>query len=336
MARHPQPFYRTARAAWFVQVGKRQINLGPDKKAAFQEYHRLMAAEGIVAVAPGKLAIHDLADLFLDHIQRHKATATYEWYKHFLVEFDKAHGRKPARDLKPHHLETWLDSKEGWGPSTRRGAITAVKRLFAWAKQGGRIDANPLADVRRPKMGRRVVMDDDGAAAFFAALEPGPLLDFATAMIETGCRPGELSRVEAATIDLGRSLMVVTGKTGARDVMLTAKAKELIGRLMAGRPTGSVFLSPRGKPWNNNSLRCAFRRLRARTGIKGAVPYALRHLFGSRAIERGVDSLVVAKLMGHSDVSMLQEHYVHHRAEALRIAAEKATGGAAGGGGTPP
>ena len=41
-SKFPKPFYRTARNAWFLQVGGKQIKLGPDRDAAFRRYHELM------------------------------------------------------------------------------------------------------------------------------------------------------------------------------------------------------------------------------------------------------------------------------------------------------
>ena len=50
MAHQPKPFYRSARKAFYVQLGKQQIKLiaGPDdaatEKAAWVEFHKLMVA----------------------------------------------------------------------------------------------------------------------------------------------------------------------------------------------------------------------------------------------------------------------------------------------------
>lgn len=42
MPRFPKPWWRSERNAWFVQVGRRQVNLGPDREEAFAKYHELM------------------------------------------------------------------------------------------------------------------------------------------------------------------------------------------------------------------------------------------------------------------------------------------------------
>ena len=42
MAHFPKLFFREKRRLWYVQIDGKQLHLGPDKEAAFAEYHRLM------------------------------------------------------------------------------------------------------------------------------------------------------------------------------------------------------------------------------------------------------------------------------------------------------
>ena len=43
MPHFPKPFFRTGRGVWYVEIDRRQINLGPDRDEAFRHYHELMA-----------------------------------------------------------------------------------------------------------------------------------------------------------------------------------------------------------------------------------------------------------------------------------------------------
>jgi len=56
--------------------------------------------------------------------------------------------------------------------------------------------------------------------------------------------------------------------------------------------------------------------------IEGADVHTLRRSFGSKLIEQGVDILTVSKLLGHSSVSVTQNHYIHllddHLAEGIK------------------
>jgi integrase len=57
--------------------------------------------------------------------------------------------------------------------------------------------------------------------------------------------------------------------------------------------------------------------------------YNFRHTWASNALKRGVDSLTVAILMGHTDPSMLAKVYAHlaHDPTFLRSAANRAIRG---------
>ena len=41
MPHYPKPFFRESRQLWYVQLNGRQINLGPNRDAAFTRYHDL-------------------------------------------------------------------------------------------------------------------------------------------------------------------------------------------------------------------------------------------------------------------------------------------------------
>ena len=43
MPHYPKPFFKPSRKTWYVQIGPRQHNLGPDRDEAFRRYHELMA-----------------------------------------------------------------------------------------------------------------------------------------------------------------------------------------------------------------------------------------------------------------------------------------------------
>ena len=43
MARFSKPFFKKARGVWYVEIRRKQINLGPNREEAFRKYHELMA-----------------------------------------------------------------------------------------------------------------------------------------------------------------------------------------------------------------------------------------------------------------------------------------------------
>lgn len=324
MPRAPKPWYRKDRKAWYAWIGGRQIRLSEDYKEAVAIFHRLML-DASRPTARVDLTVPVLCDLFAGHVKRTLAPTTFAWYVGHLERWAGHCNARKADSIRPKDLTAWLAKHADWSPSTRRGAITAVKRAWAWAVAEGHLAANHLAHYKRPPMGRRAVMSPDDVPTLIAAIRPNSALsDLVTGLLETGCRPGELAGITAADVAPGGDRAIVRGKTGERTVYLSSRAADLLAQLAIKHPEGPLFRNSRGHAWDRNAMRCAFRRLRRKTGIEGATAYALRHLYATLAIERGVDPLTLAELMGHRDVTMLREFYVRHREDQMRRAAEQA------------
>ena len=91
----PKPFFRKAKHAWYLQLGKRQISLGPDRDKAFERYQEILLHErGQISAHNSALTAAQVSDLFLDWCQRHNEPRTYDFYKKFLQDFCDMHGRR--------------------------------------------------------------------------------------------------------------------------------------------------------------------------------------------------------------------------------------------------
>jgi integrase len=154
-------------------------------------------------------------------------------------------------------------------------------------------------------------------------------------MEQTGCRPGEVASVTAGQVDLGAGTWTfkrhktVKKTDKPRVVYLTPAAVELTRRLAAAHPTGPLFRNSRGEPWNRNSVRCRFRRLRVKLGLGGGVvAYTYRHSYATAGLEAGVPIATMAELLGHTSTDMINEHYGHldQKTAHLREAARRAAG----------
>ena len=68
---------------------------------------------------PDALAFATLADRFLGWVQRNRAPATYEWYRYTLERFVQKYPDLLARDVRPYHVEAWVDGY-GFSVNSRR------------------------------------------------------------------------------------------------------------------------------------------------------------------------------------------------------------------------
>jgi integrase len=387
MAHFPKPFFKKARGVWYVEIKRKQINLGPDRDEAFRTYHAMMAQPQRQSAASGSLAA--IFDAFLEWVQINRAPDTYEWYRYRLQRFLDHHPDLLADELRPYHVENWACSY-GLSRTSRRNYLRSVKRCLKWAKKQGYIDRNPIEDLEVPSAdAKEVYVAPDEFQVMLGFTRNQSLEDICVVTYETGCRPQESLIVTADNVDLPNQRWVFTkseskGKRIVRAVYLSETALAITNRRMLTYPSGPLFRNTRGGVWSADAVNCCFDALRQRMGrarmaetgeeipndaiehlipslvstktVKGTIRdktaaelraeakrklinrrvielvsryslYALRHSWATNALQKGVDALTVAILMGHEDPSTLSKVYQHltlnpaHMLEQARKAA---------------
>ncbi len=390
----PKPFYRKSRDTWYVEVDGRQINLGKDREIAFQRYHAIMAAPPEVrpshAMGTGEgLKLTELFDRFLDWVKQHRSPDTYVWYQYRLQRFADRFPDLTMGQLRPYHVQEWVDSFPDHSPTTTRNYMRSVKRCIKWGQTLGYIDTNPIQHISIPaSTPKDVYLKPEEFSQLLSETRDANFRDLLEVTYETGCRPQESLRIEIRHIDLPNQRWVLPrseakGKQAPRVVYLSDKAIEITRRLIDDRTAGRLFLNSNGKPWTTNAVNCAFQRIQHRMGmaemkrqgisvgeekIAELIPtlskthrvgkkvvakneaelrheakrkltyqmaqesapkyslYSLRHSWATNALQRGVDALTVAILMGHKDPSQLAKVYQHlsHNPKHLLEQAKKA------------
>jgi hypothetical protein len=149
MARRPKPWYRESRKSWFVTLRGVQHCLGRNKREAFDRFYELMQQKP----RERKVSAESLAvvfDTFLEWVLENRSPDTFEWYRSRLQQFIKRHPDLRVSDLKPFHVQRWVDSYVGHSPTTKRNNIRSVKRCLHWAAQQGYVTHSPIASLPAP------------------------------------------------------------------------------------------------------------------------------------------------------------------------------------------
>lgn len=244
MPKTPKPWFRNGRG-WFVTIAGKQHNLGRNKKEAFERFYRLMSEPQETRSLSGRM-LAVVIDDFLEFVQRNRAPDTYRWYRDLLQKFIACHATLKVDDIKPFHVQRWIDSYQHLAKTSRRNHIRAVKRCIRWAKSQGYINHNPLEDLTAPAAERKeVFISHEEYKEFLAFTKTQSLRDLFEVTWETGCRPQESLRVEARHVDHDNKRWVLPvseakGKRYTRTIYLTEQAYNITNRLALSYPKGQL------------------------------------------------------------------------------------------------
>jgi integrase len=313
---------RKGRPGWFATVNGRQVNFGLDFDEAKKAFHASKASNR--PVDRSKLLVGPLVDQYLEAASTEVAATTHTNYAWYLQQWVNFAGYRVASTLRPLDLTAWCKSRPRWNAGTRRTAIEIARRWSRWCKAEGYLDSDPLEGAKLPKVKPREGAAAGAIDAFLSRVTSPTLRDIATVLLDTGARPGELCTLSASQIDFEASTAEVVGKMGKRTISITARALAILRRLADRWPSGPLLRTCYGNPWDASSLNRQYRAICERAGVK-VVPYHARHALWARAHRAGVDSIVVAKQLGHVNLKQLAKRYAHVEPAMLRDAVERAS-----------
>jgi integrase len=298
---------------------------------------------GIEELKPAPL-FRDFAPRFLEMVGpelKPKASLRYA----VSVGLPDAKKEKLARNLSAHFAAKSLDEiradainlykearlAEGRSSSTVNRDLACLRRILSKAVQLEIIPSSPFF-ARRVEFlrehGRERILSFEEERRYVAVAKQ-LLRDVATLMLEMGLRPCEVFALRPENLHLwavSPYVHIPGGKTqnATRDVAVTVKVLPVL-KARLSQVRGSYLFPLRvgtGFDWNRpmTTVQKAHREALEKSGVNPPFQiYDLRHTYGTRAIEAGMDSMTLARLMGHADLKTTQR-YVHlskrHLAEA--------------------
>ncbi len=237
-----------------------------------------------------------------------------------LTGWMQAHDVVDFAALTPEHMRTFVAASHrgGLAPSSLRRLLSASRGLFTWLIAEGRIDHDPAAGVRGPKVPRKLpqVLDTDEANALVELPTEGDALGLRDrAMLElfysSGLRLSELVGLSWRDVDLDEGMVRVLGK-GAKTRVLpvgrhAVKALRDLAAANGGEGDAPVFTGHHGRPIGTRAVQKRLKQLALRQGIgRNVHPHLLRHSFASHLLESSGDLRAVQELLGHADISTTQ------------------------------
>jgi integrase len=282
---------------------------------------------------------------------RFEKSAPKTWFDWYRVGLRAIKAYRSLADSKLDEItsETLGDfarhrQSQGLQVSTVNSSLRVLRRVLRLAVEWGAAESSPKFKLLSGERHRERVVNQHEEAKYLT-VAPEPVASVVAVLCDTGLRPEECFRLqwEAITWANGRhgTLLVTHGKTAAarRVLPMTPRVRSILETRWeaAGKPTdGWVWVAPtrsghvessslkkqHSRTFENLNEEAAKNNERA---IRPFVLYSLRHTFLTRLGESGCDAWTLARIAGHSNVSM-SSRYVHPSEDAVLTAMSRLAG----------
>lgn len=232
-------------------------------------------------------------------------------------------------------VRSWVSElmDAGAAPSSVCRKLSALRSFYAYQRSNGAGVDNPAATLQGPKRRKKLpvfvkeeemnkLIDEVSFGEGYAACRDRMII---VLFYETGIRLSELIGLDTADVDMGASVIKVTGKRNKQRVVPFAAElkRELENYLevraeVTGGAGGALFLSSRGGRIGQSAVyRIVKKQLSEVTSVKKKSPHVLRHSFATAMLNNDAEIGVVKELLGHERLATT-EIYTHLTFEELK------------------
>jgi integrase/recombinase XerC len=276
-------------------------------------------------------ALADGVDRFLHglHHERRLSPHTTEAYGRdlrSLLAYCDANGIADWAALDTQHVRSFAAQihRRGLSPRSVQRTLSAVRSLLRFLMREGELRHDPTADVRAPKVRRRLptTLDADAMTRLLEFRTDDRLGIRDKAIMElfysSGLRLAELLGLDLTDLDLRDRTVRVLGKgRKVRVVPVGRHAAEALARWLAERTAvagideTAVFVGVNGRRLGPRIVQRRIARWARMRGLPAHVhPHMFRHSFASHLLESSGDLRAVQELLGHANIATTQV-YTH-------------------------
>ncbi len=226
------------------------------------------------------------------------------------------------QDITTKDLKRYLAAQTHLKPASLDHRTRYIKSLFRWAQDEDIVNGNPAAKLRRPKLGQRVpkALSEEIIEELRISCNGA----FEHALIEliytTGCRIGEIHKLNRGDINFGNHSIIVHGKGNKeREVYFHYRAAIWLQKYLKSRKDDEIALfvtrrkygkEKRPRRMSIDQLRIVIKEIAKRSDVDiNIYPHKFRHSYATHLINNGAPIEVVSSLLGHSKLSTTQLYF---------------------------
>lgn len=253
-------------------------------------------------------------------------------------------GSKKISSVSTIHCQMIMNkmADEGYANSTIQQTRITLYNMLEYAYLNDVIIKNPCSKLVKSNIGKdakkREALTIEAQRIFSKVLEGNAYEYQYRFLMQTGLRTGELVGLKWSDVDWEKRTLTITrsmeyrhsigewkigepkSKTGYRTIPLTPEAIEILKlqkkknqsiEIMPLEWREFIFLCRKGTPVKNSTYDTMLRKLCDKAGLPYFSMHILRHTFATRCIEAGMKPKTLQTIMGHANISITMNLYVH-------------------------
>lgn len=253
-------------------------------------------------------------------------------------------GKKLLTEVKPIHCQKIFSdmADDGYRTTTIYQTRIALYNMLEFAKENDVIINNPCKKSVKSDMGKpsdkKEALTIETQKKFLEGATGQSYENQYRFILQTGLRTGELVGLKWEDIDFENKTLTIQrsmefrykvgewrvgppkSKSGYRTIPLTDEAIRILKaqkeknrkiKVIPMEWSEQVFLCRKGEPVKNSTYDTALFKICDKVGIKRFSMHVLRHTFATRCIEGGMMPKTLQKILGHSNIGITMNLYVH-------------------------
>ena len=263
----------------------------------------------------------------------------------YRINIQKVIGKKLLTEIKPIDCQRIFTNMadEGYRTTTIYQARITLFNMLEFAKENEVILSNPCKRSVKSDMGKpsqkKEALTIEVQKKFLEQATGRSYENQFRFLLQTGLRTGELIGLKWTDIDFESKTLKIQrsmeyrysvgewrvgepkSKSGYRTIPLTKESvrilmaqiekNEKIIKETSNEWSDFVFLCRTGEPVKNSTYDTALFKICDKAGIKRFSMHVLRHTFATRCIEGGMMPKTLQKILGHSNIGITMNLYVH-------------------------
>jgi integrase len=231
----------------------------------------------------------------------------------------------PLNQIRRRDIEEFLDKLGALSGKRKNNVMVPVKNIFNDAMRREDLRDNPCQLIRRFKEEKPQIdpFSFPEMKAFLDAVDQHYVAYFTTAFL-SGMRPNEMLALKWLHVDFDmRCISIREGRvqgiegppktvSSSRDVDMLEPLRQVLlqHRAVSPQDAAYVFRNRHGNPLGVDNLRNkVWYPALKKAGLRMRTMYQTRHTFASLMLSHGEDPLWIARMLGHTTLQMVFQHY---------------------------